>query len=342
MTFIVAAIYAYLAFIAVTNLLLMRRPDRREGKVAALIPARDEEPNLRRLVPALIEQGFQVLVYDDESSDGTAAVASDAGATVLRGGPLSEGWTGKNRACHELAKAAAEASDADLWVFLDADVLPLPGFREALVDLSRFAPVVTGFPKVLPGRGIEPLFLAWVGWILLATNPFGLVSRTRMGHNRFTNGQVVLWRATLYTEIWPHERVRGAILEDVKVGRLLAKEGVRVEVANLSRVVAVRMYDTWRQTLDGMSKNSYEVTGSALGTILLALFLLGLSSAWVLVPWTNLPFLISGLCVVLVCRTVLWPVLFMPLVPAIGAFTLLRSLWWRKTGRTVWKGRQYR
>jgi hypothetical protein len=201
---------------------------------------------------------------------------------------------------------------------------------------------ITGFPTVLPGRGVEPLFLAWVGWVLLATNPYGLVYRTGMGHSRFLNGQVTMWRRDVYARLWPNEAVRSRVMEDVSMGRLLAKEDVRVEVANLSRVLAVKMYDTWRQTLDGMSKNSHEVAGSTAGTLALAALMLFLGWGWILGgPWAATLFWASGLFVVLVCRAPFWPILFAPLVPTIGAFTLVRSLVWHRRGTVMWKGRMY-
>ena len=198
---------------------------------------------------------------------------------------------------------------------------------------------------MVPGKGIEPLFLAWVGWILLAFNPFGIVSRTRLGHNRFTNGQIHAWRADVYARLWPNEQVKGHLMEDVMVGRLLAKERVRVEVANLSKHLSVRMYETWRQTLDGMSKNSFEITGSYLGSILLAIFFALVGIGWILggtLWWLALGLVtLSGVAVSLTVRGSIWPVLFMPIVCLIGGFTILRSAWWRKTGRTTWKGRTY-
>ena len=102
------------------------------------------------------------------------------------------------------------------------------------------------------------------------------------------------------------------------------------------------MYDTWRQTLDGMSKNSHEVAGSTLGTILLAALMLFLGWGWLLggLPAAGL-FWLGGLFVALTCRTPFWPMLLLPLVPTIGAFTLLRSLAWHRQGKVVWKGRTY-
>ena len=334
------------ALIAGLNYALMRRPRPAEGgpEVVVLIPARDERENLERLIPALGDA--KVIVYDDESTDGTGEIAAEKGATVLRGEPLPEGWRGKNWACRNLALAALEDTSAEWLLFLDADVRPAPEFIPTMRGMAAQAGpevgAITGFPTVLPGRGVEPLFLAWVGWILLVANPFGLVARSGAGHNRFLNGQVTMWQREVYERLQPNEAVRAKVMEDVSMGRLLAREGVRVEVANLSRVLGVKMYDTWRQTLDGMSKNSHEIAGSTLGTLGLAAFMLFLGWGWILggPPAAGL-FWLGGFFVMLTCRTPFWPMLLMPLVPTIGAFTLVRSLVWHRRGRVVWKGRTY-
>jgi glycosyltransferase involved in cell wall biosynthesis len=70
-----------------------------------------------------------VLVVDDHSSDGTAAIAEAAAATLLTSAPLPLGWTGQNWALHQ----ASQVSSGDLLVFLDADTQPRgstfwPGF----------------------------------------------------------------------------------------------------------------------------------------------------------------------------------------------------------------------
>ncbi len=351
----ILAIYGLFAFVATLNLLLMRRPRPiLDGdEFCVLIPARNEEDNLRELIPLLTRQSGstpKVYVFDDESTDQTARVAREAGAVVISARePLPVGWTGKNRACHELAKAAAEDSSAKWFVFLDADARPEANFLNSLRGLAKdVGPrigVLTGFPAMRPGRGAEPLFLAWVGWILLATNPFGVVARTRMGHNRFTNGQIHAWRADIYTRIWPNEKVRGHVLEDVLMGRLCAKEGIQVEIANLSKALQVRMYETWRQALDGMSKNSFEITGSYAGSFLLAFFLAFCGTGWLatgpLWCWALGLLIWSGLMVASICRSSIWPVAFMPVVCCIGAGVVLRSAWWKKTGQTRWKGRTY-
>lgn len=350
MTWLLLGPYGLFAAIAFGNLLLMRRPKSgpEQASLCILIPARNEEKNLERLIPALLtpNPGLLVYVFDDESEDATAEVARRYGAIVIRPtSPLPKGWTGKNRACHELAKAATEDSDAEWLLFLDADVYPEPDFVTAtqslLATTARRNGVVSGFPRVIPGRGIEPLFLAWVGWALLAWNPFGLVARSGMSHNRFTNGQFHAWRRDVYTRFWPNERMRGQIMEDVMMGRLMAKEGVPIEVANVSGVLGVKMYETWRETLDGMSKNSYEITGNTPGIIALAGLMFLVAWGWIAYPPALAVFILSGLGVGILARAPLWPALFAPINLTIGGVTMLRSLAWHRKGTVTWKGRTY-
>lgn len=352
----ISIFYGLFALVSTLNWLLMRRPAAQTGSgcLCVLIPARNESGNLAELLPLLFAQAAtstKIYVFDDESTDDTGDVAERLGAVVIRPKePLPAGWTGKNRACHELAKAAMANETVDWLLFLDADVRPTQDFlgvvSKLATDVEPKVGVITGFPQILPGRGIEPIFLAWVGWILLATNPFGIVSRTRMGHNGFTNGQIHAWRADTYAKLWPNESVKGMLMEDVKMGRLCARHGVRVEVANLSQHLRVRMYETWRETVDGMSKNSFEIAGTYWGTGLVALFMALCGWGWLFAgsAWgIALALLtISGVMVAATCRSVVWPALLMPVVCLIGAGTIIRSAIWKATGNTTWKGRIYR
>jgi hypothetical protein len=130
-------------------------------------------------------------------------------------------------------------------------------------------------------------------------------------------------------------------MEDVAMGRLLAKRRIGVQTFNLTNCLNVRMYQTAKEALDGFSKNSFEITNSYLGSILLACLLLAIGWAWLLAPVTWFVLSLSGLLVALAVRAPVWPALLMPIVLSIGAFTILRSAYWRKSGKTQWKGRTY-
>lgn len=343
----------WFAFTAFLNLVLLKRPRlASEGPTfAVLIPARNEALKIGELVRTLVGQGIPVFVFDDESDDGTGDLAEAAGATVLRATePLPDGWTGKNRGSHALGHHALEHTDYDWIVFLDADTYPAPTFAQAIrgatSDASPSVGVITALPTILPGRRFEPVCLAWVGALILSTNPLGLVSRVEKGHSRFLNGQFHAWRREVYRDLDPNYAVRGAVLEDVKMARLCANKNVRVDTLDLTEHLAVRMYDTPQQAIDGMSKNSYEITGSTGGTVFLAAFMLFWGWGWAFLGpqwWLGLGLLaLGGLFVGLTVRANKAVALSMPIILTIGAFVVLRSIVWHKTGRVEWKGRVYR
>ena len=68
------------------------------GKISIIIPARDEEHNITKLLTSIRSQPIQpleILVIDDQSTDQTAEMACDLGATVISGKEMPVGWKGK-------------------------------------------------------------------------------------------------------------------------------------------------------------------------------------------------------------------------------------------------------
>ncbi|MEE9210925.1 MAG: glycosyltransferase, partial [Kiloniellales bacterium] len=114
--------------------------------VVVLVPARDEAEAIGEAMAALLAQDypgpFQVVLIDDHSADGTAALAARAAAAVGAPGrlrviaapDLPAGWTGKLWALQAgLALADTALPDASYLWLSDADIAPGPATLRRLV-----------------------------------------------------------------------------------------------------------------------------------------------------------------------------------------------------------------
>ena len=98
--------------------------------VSVLIPARNEEKNIKRILVSMAKQDYpnlEILVLDDNSTDATSQIVQDfaqkdSRIKLIKGAPLPKGWKGKCFACHQLSKIAR----GEYFVFTDADTLHFP------------------------------------------------------------------------------------------------------------------------------------------------------------------------------------------------------------------------
>jgi chlorobactene glucosyltransferase len=99
------AISALAFLLSLLNFLSIRtvlnKPNTISKKISILIPMRNEVQNARNCIIALIAQKglieFEIIVLDDESTDGTSQVLSEfPKIQVRKGQALPQGWLGKN------------------------------------------------------------------------------------------------------------------------------------------------------------------------------------------------------------------------------------------------------
>jgi hypothetical protein len=286
---------AVLGHLAV-NARLLRRvaagPSTVEDRVAVLLPVRDEAHRLEPCLRALLAQhGCEILVLDDGSSDGTAdivrAVAGDR-VRLIPGAPLPAGWLGKPHACAQLAAA----TDADVLVFVDADVVLAPGAVAAAVAALAPIDLLTPYPRIVaPGLGqrlVQPL----LQWSWLAFLPLRAMERSARPSLAAAGGQFLLVRRAAYTAAGGHAAVRASVLEDVELARAVKRAGGRIALADGSAVATCRMYGSWRDLVDGYSKSLWASFGSpiaAAGVVLILGFAftvpaLALLAGWLIAP----------------------------------------------------------
>lgn len=100
------------------------------SRITVIIPAFNEERAVGRVIAEIpADLVSEVVVVNNNSSDGTARIAAQAGATVL-----DEPLQGYGRACLKgIAYARTQAIPPDILVFLDADYSDYPEEMRQLV-----------------------------------------------------------------------------------------------------------------------------------------------------------------------------------------------------------------
>jgi chlorobactene glucosyltransferase len=232
--------------------------------VSALVPARDEEAALGACLDALRAEPFdEILVFDDDSSDATAALAQahaarDPRVRLLRSpGPLPAGWAGKPRAC----AALAEAARGDLLVFIDAGVRLEPGGLAGLLAAraATGADVVCALPRQDLGTFAERLVVPLLHLIYFALAPLWLIPSVRSPLLTAANGQLMLATAAGVRRFGGHAHpaVRGAVVDDQVFCRTAKEHGLRLVFADGQRLSRCRMYTSAAEVRQGFVKNLY-------------------------------------------------------------------------------------
>ena len=265
---------------SILNVALLRRPpvdpEPLGSDVSVLIPARDEERALPGCLESVLAQRdrdrIEVIVFDDSSSDSTAAIAAAftdgvADVHVITGAALPDGWLGKPHACAQLALAARPSSE--VLVFLDADVRLAPRAIAAAVELMIRAGLdfVSPYPRQIATTPAERLIQPLLQWSWLTTLPLRVAERSSRLSLATANGQFLLVRRDAYERAGGHAAVRGRVLEDIELARRLRSTGHRGGMVDGSTLANCRMYDGWRQLRDGYGKSLWAAFGSLPRTV---------------------------------------------------------------------------
>ena len=238
--------------------------------VVAVVPARDEAEGIAATVTSLLRQdypgAFAVVVVDDHSSDGTAvlarAAAVDAGAanrlTVLSAPDLGAGWTGKLAAMNcGVAHVAALPVAPDYVLFTDADIVYSADALTALVSRAqRQGLVLTSLMAKLhcesfAERALIPAFIFFFQMLY----PFAWVNRPGKATAAAAGGCMLVRRSTLQ-EAGGLAAVRGQLIDDCALGRLLKRQGP-IWLGLTHRARSLRAYRSFGDIRPMVSRSAY-------------------------------------------------------------------------------------
>jgi glycosyltransferase involved in cell wall biosynthesis len=328
--------------------------------VSVIVAARDEAAGIEaglRSLQGLDYPDLEIIVVDDRSTDGTAAIldrmaAEDARLTVAHVHDVPNGWLGKNHALH----VGAARARGEILLFTDADVVLEPTtLRRAVSVLQRDTlDHLTAMPDIqVPGVALNAFVTAFGVFFALFTRPWK--ARDPRSPQHIGVGAFNLIRASAYRAIGTHEAIAMRPDDDLKLGKLVKKHGFRQDVVYGRTFIVVEWYSTLRALIDGLMKNSFASVNYSLWAVAGSTAALLVINVW---PFVAL-FVTGGLtrtlnaCSVLLIALIFftsvrynggrwWHMPTYPLAAVLFAYIIWRSaLLAVSSGRVTWRGTSY-
>ena len=334
---------------------------RSSSHIVAVVPARDEAAVVAPSIASLAAQHapgyFHIILVDDHSTDGTAAIAAAAAPrdrlTVVGAAPLPAGWKGQLWALAEGVRHAANRNPNYL-LLTDADIVHAPDTvanLAARAEAGRYDLVSYMATLACHTPAERALVPAFVFFFFLLYPPAWI--RSARHATAGAAGGCMLIRREMLEKIGGIAAIRGALIDDCALAGAVKRAGGRVWLGLDENTRSIRPYRTFGEVGRMISRSAFtQLDHSA---ILLLGTLAGLFVTYVAPPLLTLlapqpaagmaalAWLLMSICFVPALRyyRVAW--FAAPLLPLVALFyagaTLHSAIaYWRGAGGE-WKGR---
>ncbi len=230
-------------------------------RISVIIPARDEERRIRKLLSSLVKQTlepYEIIVVDDESGDNTVVAAQEYNVHLIKGRKAENGWLGKPWACMQ----GAGYSRGDVLLFLDADTWLSPrGLEDIATEYARQRGLITVQPYHETVKLYEQLSAFFNIIVMAGLNVFTPLGNSLRPSGGF--GPCVMCSRDDYFTIGGHEAAKGKVLEDIALARTFSEKGYKVSCYSGRGAISFRMYpDGFRSLIEGWTKGFAEGSAS--------------------------------------------------------------------------------
>lgn len=211
---------------------------KRWPSVRAIVPARDEADVVGEAVTSLLAQDypgkFDIVLTDDQSSDGTAESALAAARRmkgesrifILSGAPRPPGWTGKLWAMRQGVERASSDSAPDYFLFTDADIAHAPDNLRLLVASaeSRGSVLISLMVKLHCDDVAEKLLIPAFVFFFDMLYPFAWVNDAAR-RTAAAAGGCMLARRDVLVAAGGLDAIKGEIIDDCALARVMKRKG---------------------------------------------------------------------------------------------------------------------
>lgn len=336
-------------------------PSRRAWpKVSIIIPARDEEAEIKQALQSIFHMDypyFEAIVVNDRSKDRTGAILSWIKeryprlkiTTIKR---LPEHWLGKNYALH----TGAAIATGELLLFTDADIhFSRTALKKAVDVLEKNClDHLTLGPRVYSPSPLVNLLVAFFA------KSFSLYARPWLARNPNSHyfiglGAFNLVRRSVYQAIEGHSRIALRPDDDMKLGKLIKQSGYRQDCWPAVNDLHLAWYPSFKAFMQGLEKNVLASMDYRAGRLFFALLFVTVTGLlpWVMLFTGDLMLTLVALITIgvslwgfgLFCRVAgcsFFQVFLEPVILLLYVFTLARSAILTLTrGGISWRGTFY-
>ena len=237
--------------------------------VAVVIPARNEKAVVAQAIRSHLTQTYEgslrVVLVDDQSTDGTAEIAVQTAEqcgrtdrlTVLKGAPLSKGWTGKLWAMEQGFRALQQGERPAYVLFTDADIEHDQESVRRLVQKAECdrLDLVSLMVRLNCHSVWEKLLIPAFVFFFQMLYPFGWVNDVRR-KTAAAAGGCALVRFDALEQIGGLGAIQNALIDDCALGAEIKKGGA-VWLGLSTQVLSIRPYPTLESIWMMVARSAY-------------------------------------------------------------------------------------
>jgi cellulose synthase/poly-beta-1,6-N-acetylglucosamine synthase-like glycosyltransferase len=243
----------------------------REPSVAIIIAVKDEEAEVEQALNSVCNldyNNFKVIVINDRSTDRTPEILNkmtlvNPAISVITVKELPKGWLGKNHALYQGYRASSE----EWLLFTDADI---NYNKQGLTKAMNYATAnrldhLTALPEI---TSRSTLFVS-------VMNTFATMLEIRLRPWNVSNpnspasigiGAFNLVKRSAYEKAGTHTVISLRPDDDLKLGALIKKAGLRQDVVYGEGEISLQWYTSLSEFVKGLMKNTFSVANYHLPT----------------------------------------------------------------------------